>query len=95
MPDNTDSLDLRRYDRQMKYGPVGVEGQKRLLRSSSCLWGGCFGLRICRDAGGAGVGHLRIVDRDFLELNISKGNQHDESDVASGLPKAEAAVKAP
>ena len=40
----------------------------------------------------AGVGHVRIVDRDFLELNnLQRQVLYDEADVASGLPKAIAA----
>ncbi len=95
MPDNTDSLDLRRYDRQMKYGPIGVEGQKRLLRSRVLICGaGALGSVSAEMLVRAGVGHLRIVDRDFLELNnLQRQSLYDESDVASGLPKAEAAVR--
>ncbi|MEC7429800.1 MAG: ThiF family adenylyltransferase, partial [Planctomycetota bacterium] len=95
MPDNTDSLDLRRYDRQMKYGPIGVEGQKRLLRSRVLVCGaGALGSVSAEMLVRAGVGRLRIVDRDFLELNnLQRQSLYDESDVASGLPKAEAAVR--
>ena len=76
MPDNTDSLDLRRYDRQMKYGPIGVEGQKRLLRSRVLVCGaGALGSVSAEMLVRAGVGHLRIVDRDFLELNNLQGNR--------------------
>ena len=42
----------------------------------------------------AGVGKLRLVDRDFLELNnLQRQSLYDEADVASGLPKAEAAAR--
>ena len=79
----------------MKYGPIGIEGQKRLLRSRVLICGaGALGSVSAEMLVRAGVGHLRIVDRDFLELNnLQRQSLYDESDVASGLPKAEAAVR--
>ena len=46
----------------------------------------------CQHAGAGGHGKLRIVDRDFLELNnLQRQVLYDEEDVAAGLPKAIAA----
>ena len=53
---------------------------------------GALGSVIANTLARAGVGHLRIVDRDFLELNnLQRQVLYDESDVAAGLPKAIAA----
>jgi molybdopterin-synthase adenylyltransferase len=88
-------LDLQssRYARQMRFAPLGVEGQRRLLASRALVVGcGALGSVIANTLARAGVGHLRIVDRDFLELNnLQRQVLYDEDDVAAGLPKAIAA----
>jgi molybdopterin/thiamine biosynthesis adenylyltransferase len=85
--------DLARYVRQMRYSPIGEEGQRRLLASRVLLCGcGALGTVLANTLVRAGVGHLRIVDRDFLELNnLQRQVLYDEKDVAAGLPKAIAA----
>src|SRR5688572_30691153 len=89
------SLDLQRsrYARQMRFAPLGVEGQRRMLASRALVVGcGALGSVIANTLARAGVGHLRIVDRDFLELNnLQRQVLYDEDDVAAGLPKAIAA----
>jgi adenylyltransferase/sulfurtransferase len=77
----------------MRYPPIGEEGQQRLLRSRVLLCGcGALGSVLANTLVRAGVGHLRIVDRDFLELNnLQRQVLYDEEDVAAGLPKAVAA----
>lgn len=91
----TESLDLQksRYARQMRFAPLGVEGQRRLLGSRALVVGcGALGSVIINTLARAGVGNLRIVDRDFLELNnLQRQVLYDEDDVAAGLPKAIAA----
>lgn len=53
---------------------------------------GALGSVLANTLARAGVGHLRIVDRDFVELNnLQRQVLYDESDVAAGLPKAVAA----
>src|SRR6188474_1849345 len=88
-------LDLQRsrYARQMRFGGIGVEGQRRLLASRALVVGcGALGAVIANTLARAGVGKLRIVDRDFLELNnLQRQVLYDEDDVAAGLPKAIAA----
>ncbi|MGI8981640.1 MAG: ThiF family adenylyltransferase [Pirellulaceae bacterium] len=86
---NADSL-LARYARQMRYPPIGVEGQKKLLASRALVVGcGALGSVIANTLARAGVGKLRLVDRDFLELNnLQRQVLYDEEDVAAGLPKA-------
>src|SRR5262245_2757364 len=94
-PNMIDHLDLQssRYARQMRFGGIGVEGQKKLLASTALVVGcGALGSVIASTLARAGVGKLRIVDRDFLELNnLQRQVLYDEDDVAAGLPKAIAA----
>jgi adenylyltransferase/sulfurtransferase len=77
----------------MRFAPLGVEGQRRLLASRALVVGcGALGSVIINTLARAGVGRLRIVDRDFLELNnLQRQVLYDEDDVAAGLPKAIAA----
>ena len=79
----------------MRYAPIGEEGQRRLLESRVLICGcGALGSVLASTLARAGVGHLRIVDRDFLELNnLQRQVLYDEADVAEGLPKAVAAAR--
>ena len=94
MPDSAALDPLDRYARQWRYAPLGREGQERLARSRVLICGcGALGSVIANTLARAGVGHLRIVDRDFLELNnLQRQVLFDEQDVAQGLPKAIAAA---
>jgi molybdopterin/thiamine biosynthesis adenylyltransferase len=82
-----------RYARQMRFAPIGRAGQERLLASRALVVGcGALGAVIANTLARAGVGKLRIIDRDFLELNnLQRQVLYDEDDVAAGLPKAIAA----
>ena len=86
--------DLERYSRQMRLPGVDVAGQRR-IRAARVLVCGCGALG-CAVADGltrAGVGFLRIVDRDFVELsNLQRQVLFAEPDVEGGLPKAIAAT---
>jgi adenylyltransferase/sulfurtransferase len=86
--------DLSRYIRQMRYAPLGEEGQRAISAGRALVVGcGALGSVIANTLARAGVGHLRIVDRDFLELNnLQRQVLYDEEDVAAGLPKAIAAA---
>src|SRR4051812_2157206 len=79
----------------MRFGGIGVEGQRKLLDSLALVVGcGALGSVIANTLARAGVGHLRIVDRDFLELNnLQRQVLYDEDDVAAGVPKAIAAFE--
>jgi adenylyltransferase/sulfurtransferase len=92
MSDDMSHLD--RYIRQMRYPPLGEEGQQRLTESRALVCGcGALGSVLANTLARAGVGHLRIVDRDFLELNnLQRQVLYDEEDVAAGIPKAIAAA---
>ena len=84
-----------RYSRQTIFPGIGVEGQRRLGEAHVTLCGcGALGTVLANSLARAGVGHLRIVDRDFLELhNLQRQVLFDENDVSEGLPKAEAAAR--
>lgn len=85
---------LDRYVRQMRYPPLGEDGQEKLAQSRALICGcGALGSVLANTLGRAGVGHLRIVDRDFLELNnLQRQVLFDEEDVGAGIPKAIAAA---
>lgn len=87
------TIDLSRYARQIRYPGMGEEGQRKLLQKRALVCGcGALGSVIANTLARAGVGHLRIVDRDYLELNnLQRQVLYDEEDVRSGLPKAIAA----
>ncbi len=86
---------LERYTRQVRFAPLGESGQRRLMASRALVCGcGALGSVIANTLARAGVGRLRIVDRDFLELNnLQRQVLYDEADVAAGLPKAVAAAE--
>lgn len=86
--------DLTRYERQMKYPPLGEEGQRKLCAARVLLCGcGALGSVLANTLVRAGVGFLRIADRDFLELNnLQRQVLFDEADVANCLPKSIAAA---
>ena len=77
----------------MRYPPVGEEGQQQLSQSRALVCGcGALGSVLANTLARAGVGNLRLVDRDFLETNnLQRQVLYDEQDVASGIPKAIAA----
>jgi len=86
--------ELARYSRQILYEKIGVEGQRRLADSRVVLFGcGALGTVLANALVRAGVGSIRILDRDFIELdNLQRQVLFDEEDIADGLPKAEAAA---
>lgn len=90
----SEGKNLDRYVRQMRYAPLGEEGQRRLMASRVLICGcGALGSVLANTLARAGVGLLRIVDRDFLQLNnLQRQVLYDEHDVESGLPKAIAAA---
>ncbi|HYT95232.1 MAG TPA: ThiF family adenylyltransferase [Gemmataceae bacterium] len=88
-------IELERYSRQMRFPGIGEQGQRRLLNSHVTLCGcGALGTVLANALVRAGVGHLRLVDRDFIEThNLQRQVLFDEHDVAENLPKAEAAAR--
>ncbi len=89
------SYDLARYQRQMLLPGFGEAGQRRLLESTAMVLGcGALGTVAADMLARAGVGHLVIVDRDFIELtNLQRQVLFDEQDVADAIPKAAAAKR--
>ena len=82
-----------RYHRQEIFYPIGPEGQKKLQQSRVCIIGiGALGTSIANNLARAGVGYLRLVDRDIVELtNLQRQVLFTEEDVREQIPKAEAA----
>jgi len=84
-----------RYSRQVLFEEIGREGQARLMASRAVLVGcGALGTVQASLLVRAGVGTLRIIDRDFVEeSNLQRQILFDEEDVKAFLPKAVAAEK--
>lgn len=84
-----------KYSRQILFAPLGLEGQERLIASSAVLVGcGALGTAVANLLVRAGVGRLRIIDRDFVEpSNLQRQTLFEESDARDALPKAVAAER--
>jgi adenylyltransferase/sulfurtransferase len=84
-----------RYSRQVLFAGIGEQGQARLGRSGALLVGcGALGTHLADLLVRAGIGRLRIVDRDVVETsNLHRQSLFDADDVAEGLPKAAAAAR--
>src|SRR6185436_13935485 len=88
-------MSLERYNRQVLLPFIGEEGQKKICASTAVVIGcGALGTVIANVLARAGVGKLRIVDRDFIEeSNLQRQLLFDEQDVRENLPKAAAAER--
>jgi adenylyltransferase/sulfurtransferase len=86
----------QRYTRQTLFAGLGRAGQERLIRSRVLIAGcGALGSVLANSLARAGVGYLRLVDRDFVEgNNLQRQVLYDEHDALEGLPKAIAAKQA-
>ncbi len=89
------SESLERYSRQIRFPQLGEAGQLALNNSRVTLCGcGALGTVLANHLARAGVGSIRIIDRDFIEThNLQRQVLFDENDVALNLPKAEAAAR--
>jgi len=85
---------MDRYSRQVLVAGIGKSGQEKLLRSKVLVIGcGALGTVIANNLVRAGIGYMRVVDRDYVELdNLQRQMLFDEADVEKGMPKAVAAV---
>src|SRR5260370_34773235 len=94
VPFVNDSLQ-EKSSRQMLFAGIGPEGQQRLLASRAAIVGcGAIGAAAANLLVRAGVGYLRIIDRDFVEpSNLQRQTLFDESDALNVLPKAVAAER--
>jgi molybdopterin/thiamine biosynthesis adenylyltransferase len=88
-------MQQNKYSRQILYAPIGAEGQEKLLNSRTVIIGcGALGTVQAQALVRAGVGTVRIVDRDFVEeSNLQRQVLFDEADAAASLPKAVAAER--
>jgi len=79
----------------MLFAPLGAEGQRRLLASSAVVVGcGAIGAAAATLLVRAGVGQVRVVDRDFVEAsNLQRQVLFDEADARDAMPKAVAAER--
>ena len=84
-----------RYSRQVLFPPIGAEGQRQLAAARVALVGcGATGSALASLLSRAGVGYLRIIDRDYVEpSNLQRQVLFDEADAAESLPKAIAAAR--
>ncbi len=83
-----------RYSRQVLFGGIGEAGQQKLRASTVAIVGcGATGSAAVSLLARAGVGTLRIIDRDYVEpSNLQRQALFDESDAAESMPKALAAA---
>jgi adenylyltransferase/sulfurtransferase len=83
-----------RYSRQAIFSGIGEEGQKKIARARIAVVGvGALGTVIANNLARAGVGYLRLIDRDFVDMsNLQRQTLYDENDVRERLPKAVAAA---
>jgi len=87
--------DQERYSRQILFPGIGAAGQQRLLDARVVVVGcGALGSFQAGALARAGIGRLRIIDRDYVELsNIQRQWLFDQCDVEQGLPKSIAAAR--
>lgn len=85
----------QKYSRQMLFHPIGREGQEQLRASSAVLVGcGATGAAAANLMVRAGIGRLRILDRDFVEeSNLQRQSLFTEADARDAFPKAVAAER--
>jgi molybdopterin/thiamine biosynthesis adenylyltransferase len=84
-----------RYSRQILFRGIGTEGQSKLADSRVAIVGcGATGSAVAGLLARAGVGAIRIIDRDYVEpSNLQRQSLFDENDAAESLPKAIAAAR--
>ena len=84
-----------RYSRQILFSPIGKDGQNKLAASNAVIIGcGALGTVIATVLVRAGVGKVRIIDRDFIEYhNLQRQVLFNEGDIKNKLPKAVAAER--
>ncbi len=88
-----DTLQHERYSRQVLFAGIGERGQQRLADAHVAIVGvGATGAATSSLLARAGVGHLTLIDRDFVEFsNLQRQMLFTEEDARESLPKAEAA----
>lgn len=86
--------DLLRYSRQMLFPGIGEDGQTQLGKARVAIVGlGALGTVLANHMARAGVGFIRLIDRDFVEAsNLQRQMLYDEQDATNSTAKAEAAA---
>ena len=86
---------VERYSRQVLFSPIGEAGQRKLAQGRMAIVGcGATGSALASLLARAGVGYLRIIDRDYVESsNLQRQMLFDEADASESLPKAIAAAR--
>ncbi|HXP42343.1 MAG TPA: ThiF family adenylyltransferase [Candidatus Acidoferrales bacterium] len=84
-----------RYSRQILFRGIGAEGQRRVAAGRIAIVGcGATGSALAQMLARAGVGKLRIIDRDYVEAsNLQRQSLFDEADASESTPKAIAAAR--
>lgn len=82
-----------RYSRQVLFRPIGNEGQDKICGKHVLIVGcGALGSANAEALVRAGIGHLTLVDRDYVEFsNLQRQQLFTEEDARLSLPKAIAA----
>jgi molybdopterin/thiamine biosynthesis adenylyltransferase len=85
---------LERYSRQIRFAPIGATGQQKLSEANILIVGsGALGASLAQHMARAGVGSIRLVDRDYVEWsNLQRQMLFDEEDARCAWPKAVAAA---
>jgi len=86
-------MDNERYSRQIRFRPIGADGQSALSRKHAVIVGaGALGSVVAETLTRAGIGALTLIDRDYVEIsNLQRQSLYSEADAALHLPKAIAA----
>jgi molybdopterin/thiamine biosynthesis adenylyltransferase len=89
------AAEQERYSRQILFPGLGVEGQVRIGQASICIVGcGALGSFQAEALARAGIGRLRLIDRDYVDYtNLQRQWLYDESDAQNESPKAMAAAR--
>lgn len=84
-----------RYSRQVLFSGIGAAGQERLAAARVTIVGcGALGTFHASALVRAGVGRIRLIDRDFVEWsNLQRQWLYEEEDARNAMPKAVAAAR--
>jgi adenylyltransferase/sulfurtransferase len=90
-----ESDEKERYSRQIRFAPIGEVGQERIHSASICVVGcGALGSFQTEALARAGIGRLRLIDRDTVDLsNLQRQWLYSEADATDETPKAVAAAR--
>jgi len=89
------AAEKERYSRQILFPGLGLEGQERIGQAAICIVGcGALGSFQAEALARAGIGRLRLIDRDYVDYtNLQRQWLYDESDAQNESPKAIAAAR--